>query len=94
MAVVPRRFRNRLVVAIILAVSWKLWLAVKRLGRWIARRPSPPPPAASRDPGGAPPRWVEGGGVICTSCRRAVPFASMSLDERGYFCARCAAQMG
>jgi hypothetical protein len=27
--------------------------------------------------------------VACTRCQRRVPYASMALNEHGYFCARC-----
>lgn len=29
------------------------------------------------------------GRVACTRCRRRVPYASMALNEHGYFCATC-----
>jgi len=37
----------------------------------------------------APVRAVDGR-VVCSGCGAAVPFASMSLNEHGYFCPRCA----
>jgi hypothetical protein len=39
----------------------------------------------------AAPRRAADGRVHCTRCDDAVAFASMSLNDEGYFCAACAA---
>ncbi|MGN6105187.1 MAG: hypothetical protein ACTHU0_08790 [Kofleriaceae bacterium] len=45
-----------------------------------------PPPAGTAAP------VADGrGNVRCTGCGEVVPWASMTLDPDGYFCARCAA---
>ena len=38
----------------------------------------------------APPQFTADQRVVCTGCAAAVRFDSMSLNEDGYFCARCA----
>ncbi len=39
----------------------------------------------------APPQLTADRRALCTRCAAAVEFASMSLNEHGYFCAACAA---
>lgn len=40
-----------------------------------------------------PPVTDELGHVQCAQCAEFVPYATMSLNENGCFCARCAAQL-
>ena len=40
--------------------------------------------------GTAAPRRDQAGQVVCTRCDALVPYASMALSERGYFCGPCA----
>lgn len=49
------------------------------------------PPANITDT--TPPVSDERGLVQCTRCAELVEYASMSLDENGYFCAPCAAAL-
>lgn len=37
----------------------------------------------------APPQLGSDGLVACRACQRRVPYASMVLNEHGYFCSRC-----
>lgn len=51
---------------------------------------------AARIPGlaeTAAPRVTIDHDVACTRCATPVPYASMSLNEHGYFCSACAASM-
>lgn len=41
--------------------------------------------------GTAPPRVAADGTAPCSRCGARVTFSSMSINERGYFCAACAA---
>lgn len=50
------------------------------------------PPAIITDTTAAPVS-DERGLVQCTRCAELVEYASMSLDENGYFCAPCAAAL-
>lgn len=56
--------------------------------------PSAPPLTPEAEavlvPGTAAPRRDRAGQVVCTRCDALVPYASMALSERGYFCAPCA----
>jgi hypothetical protein len=49
-----------------------------------------PAPFVPRTPEGtAPPVVHADGTVACSRCGRASPYASMALNEHGYFCASC-----
>ena len=48
-----------------------------------------PSPITADVTGTQPPVQTDAGLVSCTRCDRAVPWATMSLNEHGYFCAGC-----
>ena len=51
--------------------------------------PLTPAAEAALVEGTAAPRQDGAGQVACTRCDARVPYASMSLSDRGYFCAPC-----
>ncbi|HTJ46761.1 MAG TPA: hypothetical protein VL463_31860 [Kofleriaceae bacterium] len=57
------------------------------------RRRGEPPPLIVPDLTDTRAPQQVAGGVACTGCDAVVPFESMSIDERGYFCAGCARTM-
>lgn len=64
--------------------------SVVRLFAMILRDPEMPAPRVVDLAGTAPPAVSADGEAPCSGCDAVVPFATMTIDERGYFCPGCA----
>ncbi len=64
--------------------------AIVRLFKTMISEPEMPAPREVDLSGTAPPAVTADGDAACSGCDAVVPFATMTIDERGYFCPGCA----
>jgi hypothetical protein len=68
-----------------------MWFSLASLVRQIFGEPETWAPVAPPDLAMArPPQLHPDGTCDCTGCNAVVPFAKMTIDERGYLCPGCA----